>query len=419
MSSNHATKEIELYATQYEFVTCEERFTAFIAGIGSGKTFGGAVKGVSLAEPGTLGLVAAPTYPMLRDATLRAYQEILGETLELHKGEMLGRLSNGAEILFRSADNPDRLRGPNIHWAHLDEAALCPSRTWEVVIGRLRADGGAGPCFITSTPRGRNWLYERAEDMRIFRAHTRENPYLSREFVESLESSYSGKFALQELGGQFVAFEGLIYDEFSREIHVAERDGPWNRIIIGADEGYTNPAVLLVIGEDNDGRLHVLSEFYQRRVLQEAVVKACKELTAEYKIESVQVDPSAAGLIAGMRSAGIPAVSANNAVSDGIQAAKARLAIAGDGRPRLTFAPPCVYTISELESYVWKERAGEMKDEPEKTNDHAMDALRYGIMRFNRAPLPMRDVPQPDARPSTWDPFNDLDNRSQRQGVKW
>jgi len=380
--------EIELYDTQYEFVTCEERFTAFIAGIGSGKTFGGAVKGVSLAEPGTLGLVAAPTYPMLRDATLRAYQEILGGTFELHKGEMLGRLSNGAEILFRSADNPDRLRGPNIHWAHLDEAALCPNRTWEVVIGRLRADGGAGPCFVTSTPKGRNWLYERAGDMHIFRAHTRDNPYLSREFVESLEASYSGKFALQELGGQFVAFEGLIYDEFSREIHVTERDGPWQRIIIGADEGYTNPAVLLIIGEDNDGRLHVMSEFYKRRVLQESVVTICKELTDKHRVDRVQVDPSAAGLIAGMLAAGIPAFSANNAVSDGIQAVKARLAIAGDGRPRLTFAPSCVYTISELESYAWKERAGAIRDEPEKANDHSMDSLRYAIMHVDAGAPP-------------------------------
>jgi len=376
--------EIELYDTQYDFVTCDDRFTAFVAGIGSGKTFGGAVKGCSLAKPGTLGLVAAPTYPMLRDATLRAYEGILGDSMELHKGEMLGSLANGAEILFRSADNPDRLRGPNLHWAHLDEGALCAPGTWEVVIGRLRADGGAGPCFVTSTPKGRNWLYQHSGEMRIFRAHTRDNPYLSREFVESLEGAYTGKFAAQELAGEFVAFEGLVYDEFTRETHVCEREGPWKRIIIGGDEGYTNPAVLLVIAEDNDGRLHVLSEFYQRRVLQADVVSACKALATEHKVESVQMDPSAAGLIADMRSAGIHVAPANNTVRDGLQAVKSRLATAKDGRIRLTFAPSCVYTIAELESYAWKETGGMMKDEPEKANDHAMDALRYGIMYCDR-----------------------------------
>lgn len=379
--SSSRVMEIELYATQYAFVTCKDRFSAFVAGIGSGKTFGGAVKGVALAKPGTLGLVAAPTYPMLRDATLRAYQELLGDTMELNKAEMLGRLANGAEILFRSADNPDRLRGPNIHWAHLDEGALCPAGTWEVIIGRLRAGGGAGPCFITSTPKGRNWLYERSSEMRMFRAHTRDNPYLSSEFVGSLEESYTGKFAAQELAGEFVAFEGLVYDEFSRETHVSTRTAPWSRVVIGVDEGYTNPAVLLVIGEDNDGRLHVLDEYYQRRALQGTVVAACKDFVVKYKARSVVVDPSAAGLIADMRSAGIPAESANNAVSDGIQAVKARLAKAGDGRPRLTFAPACVNTLAELESYAWREAHGTVKDEPEKVNDHAMDALRYAVMR--------------------------------------
>lgn len=376
--------ELELYGAQYDFVACTERFTAFIAGIGSGKTFAGAVKGAHLSRPGTLGLVVAPTYPMLRDATLRSYAELLGDRLEVHKGEMLGRIRGGGEILFRSADQPDRLRGPNIHWAHIDEGALCPAGAWDITIGRLRAGGTAGPCFITSTPKGRNWLYEKAEQMRIFRAHTRDNPYLAREFVDSLEAAYSGKFALQELGGEFVGFEGLVYDEFGRDTHLAERAGPWKRVIIAADEGYTNPAVLLVIGQDNDGRGHVIEEFYQRRVLQGDVVKACKALVAQHKAETAQVDPSAAGLIAEMLAAGIPARAANNTVRDGIQAVKSRLARAGDGRPRLTFGAGCANTLAELESYAWKERSGNMQDEPEKINDHAMDALRYGVMYLDK-----------------------------------
>jgi hypothetical protein len=32
-----------------------------------------------------------------------------------------------------------------------------------------------------------------------------------------------------------------------------------------------------------------------------------------------------------------------------------------------------VNTINEFESYVWKDG----KDEPQKENDHAMDAIRY------------------------------------------
>lgn len=401
-------REIELYDTQFEFVNCQDRFTAFIAGVGSGKTFGGAVKGISLAEPNTLGLVVAPTYPMLRDATLRAYQDILGDALDVHKGEMLGRLSNGAEILFRSADKPDRLRGPNIHWAHIDEGALCPSGTWEIVIGRLRASGGAGPCFITSTPKGRNWLYERAPELHVFRAHTADNPYLADAFVESLRASYTGKFAAQELRGEFVAFEGLVYEEFDRARHVQEREGPWNRVVIGCDEGYTNPAVLLVVAEDGDGRVHVLDEFYKRRVLQGDVVGECGRLVAAYGADSVLVDPSAAGLIAEMLSAGLPASAADNAVTDGIQAVKARLAVVGDGRARFSISPQCANTLAEFESYVWKETAGRMTDAPEKVNDHAMDALRYAVMHLS----------QPMARPAGAIIDSDLSSyKAQRRSI--
>ncbi len=34
--------------------------------------------------------------------------------------------------------------------------------------------------------------------MRMFRAHTRDNPYLAPEFVADIYKSYSGKFAQQE-----------------------------------------------------------------------------------------------------------------------------------------------------------------------------------------------------------------------------
>jgi phage terminase large subunit len=91
------------------------------------------------------------------------------------------------------------------------------------------------------------------------------------------------------------------------------------------------------------------------------------------------VDPSAAGLIADMRFAGLAANGANNAVLDGIQLVKSLLAVQGDGRPRLTISPKCVNLIAEFESYCWKEGRAGLRDEPEKANDHAMDALRYAL----------------------------------------
>lgn len=379
-------RQIELFGTQHAFVACQERFTAYIGGIGSGKSFAGAVKALhQSAVTKGLGLVLSPTYPMLRDASLRTFLEVAGETLPLenfHKTEMLAKINGGGEVLFRSADKPDRLRGPNVSWAWIDEGALCAPGTWEIVIGRLREGGKAGPCWVTTTPKGRNWLYERQDQMTIFRSRTQDNPYLDREFVRSLEASYTGQFAAQELAGEFVGFDGLVYEEFDRSRHVVEAAGPWARVIAGLDEGYTNPAVILVIGLDHDDRAHVLEEFYQRRVLQGDLVAAAQALQKRHGIEMFYADPSAAGLIADLHAANVPVRAAQHAVKDGIQTVKARLALQGDGRYRLTVAPACVNTIAEFESYIWKAgKAGLLRDEPEKVNDHAMDSLRYALFQ--------------------------------------
>lgn len=379
---------IELYGTQHDFVACTDRFTGFIGGIGSGKSYAGAVKAMLYCQvPGTLGLVIAPSYPMLRDATLRTFKQVAEATIaETHASEMRLTLRNGAEVLFRSADQPDRLRGPNISWAWIDEASLCGAETWEITIGRLRADGKAGPCWITTTPKGRNWVYQKQAQMTVFHSTTAGNPYLSPEFVESLQAAYTGKFAQQELLGEFVGFDGLVYEEFDRGRNVKTvPTRTWTRVWAGVDEGYTNPAVILIVGEDHDGRLHVMHEFYQRRRLQAEVVTEARRIMAEYRVGEFVTDPSAAGLIADMRKAGIPTVPANNAVMAGIQAVKGRLVAAGDGLARLTIDPGCVNLLGEFEGYVWRGGKDGLRDEPEKSNDHAMDALRYVVARVDSA----------------------------------
>lgn len=150
----------------------------------------------------------APTYPMLRDATLRTFVEIARPVItSFNRSELHIRLTDGKEILFRSADDPDKLRGPNLGWFAIDEAAMVPEETWDVMLGRLRLAPGRG--WVTTTPRGQNWIYdlwatEPREGYRMVQARTRDNHYLPVGFVESLEAKYSSAYAAQELDGEFV-----------------------------------------------------------------------------------------------------------------------------------------------------------------------------------------------------------------------
>jgi len=199
---------------QREFWRSPARYRAFVGGVGSGKSRAGAVE--ALRQPPGVGMVLAPTYPMLRDATLRSVADLAqrGNIVKSwHRTEMRMELINGLTILFRSADDPDRLRGPNLSWFWLDEAAMMPHDVWLIMLGRLRV--APGRAWITTTPRGRNWVWQTWQaagpDYALIRSSSRDNPYLPAEFVATLEASYTSTFAAQEIGGEFVEPDGAMF----------------------------------------------------------------------------------------------------------------------------------------------------------------------------------------------------------------
>lgn len=403
---------VDLYGDQYPFVTTDAHYAAVFGGIGSGKSYSGAVRGI-MAAMGTigsqavpvpnLGQVTAPTYKLLKDATLRTYLDVGGDLIaQFNKSDQIMTMVNGSEILFRTADNPELLRGPNLLWWHGDEAALCHPDMWPIMIGRLRQYGEHGWAWLTTTPKGRNWCWR--EFVRDFRADfarwtlpTMGNPFLSAQFVESLQSSYVGDFAAQELGGEFIAFEGLIYAEFDRRHHVQRtRPDRFERCIGGVDWGFANPGVLGIGGVDSDQRLYLVGEHYQRLRRVEEWAQVAKQEQDTWNVETWYCDPSEPDYIEIFRKAGVRAEPANNSVNPGIQAVKNRLVVLGDGMPRLVIAPDCVNTIAEFESYVWAENRYGMRDQPVKANDHAMDMLRYMVMGLDTFVDPISEISYAD-----------------------
>jgi hypothetical protein len=205
---------LRLSATQRAFVDDPHPFVLLVGGVGAGKSYAGAARAMvrrfGRTRP-SLGLVVSATYPMLRDATWRTALDVwapLVSTVIQHEHRV--ELKTGDEVIFRSADDPERLRGPNAAWAWLDEAALCHPDTWPITIGRLRQHGLMGECWATTTPKGMNWVYERfvieaTDQTAVHRATTASNPFIAHAFVDSLRSQYSGDFARQELEAEFIA----------------------------------------------------------------------------------------------------------------------------------------------------------------------------------------------------------------------
>lgn len=371
-------KEILLYPTQDDFVHCHDSQSAFIGGVGSGKTMAGSIKALMKAsQPDTLGMIVAPTFGMLRDSTLRVLKDVAGEAIyNLNRQEMVAYIRGGGEILLRSADNPEHLRGPNLHWAWIDEGGLTRADTYDITIGRLRAGGKHGSLWITTTPKGRtNWVYQASREMTTFKATTLDNPFVSEEWKNTLLTRYKGKFLEQEVYAQFVAFEGLVYPMFDITLHIKRRTADeFTEFGLAVDEGYTNPTVILKIYHDRDGGLHIGEEYYRRGKLQSDILSEVSRMAGNYNPDIV-ADAAAAGLIAALRNEGWSVTAGKGKVLEGIRKVQEYL-----GNGRLTIDPSCVHTIAEFESYMFKTG----RDEPLKESDHAMDALRYYIDRLNK-----------------------------------
>lgn len=188
----------------------------------SGKSFIGSLDVLRRAKPGRLYLVTAPTYPMLSDATFRSLTGLARQLGLIEPGDVKAspppsiKLRNGAEVLFRSTDNPEMLRGPNLSGVWMDEASLSKREAFDILIGRLREGGEQGWFDTTFTPKGRtHWTYKvfaaEAPDTYLVRAQSGENPFLPKTFVQNVQKRYTKQQVRQELLGHFVEAAGNHY----------------------------------------------------------------------------------------------------------------------------------------------------------------------------------------------------------------
>jgi phage terminase large subunit len=301
---------------------------------------------------------------------------------------------NGSQIWIGGMDNPTKVLSGERDFIQVCQAEELLLNDWEIMTTRTTGRGSIMPytlVFGDCNPSGSmHWIRERSKSgsLILIKTHHKDNPSLynsdgamTSQGVRSMATleKLTGIRRKRLLEGIWATAEGAVYDTFDSAIHVKKRpDEEMVDWYLAMDEGYTNPAVILLIGIDSDGRWHVAREWYERGRLESTVIAQAKEWYLEKHCKAAAVDAAAAGLIAGLKNASLNAHAAKGRVLDGIQHMQDRLKIQGDGKPRYTVDPSCVNVINEKESYVWKQTvAGTSKDEPNKENDHANDAERY------------------------------------------
>src|SRR5689334_9281441 len=240
IGSGIRTREIRYDAlpSQKLFHEATTRYKGFSGPIGSGKSMALCQEAIRLSylNPGRMGLLGAPTVPMLREATQATLFEILDSNqipYEHNRAEnFLVMKETRSKILFRAVEEFERLRGSNLAWFGLDELTYTAEEAWLRLEGRLRDPKASRLCgFAVWTPKGYDWVYERfvasrVEGYEVVTGRPFENRHLLErvpDYYQRLKSSYDPRFYQQEVLGEYLHLHaGRVYYGFERERNVAK-----------------------------------------------------------------------------------------------------------------------------------------------------------------------------------------------------
>ena len=280
--------------SQSKFHTSTARFKGFSGPIGSGKSQALCQEAIRLSylNPGRQGLIGAPTYPMLRDATLTSFLEVLNRNRirhELNKSEsVLLMKDTGSRIYFRAVDDFERLRGTNLAWFGLDELTYTAEEAWLRLEGRLRDPRASRLCgFAVWTPKGFDWVYRRfVRDLVAGYEVVLAKPFENRhvldkipDFYDRLKGSYDAKFFDQEALGEYLNVQsGAVYGSFKRERNVCDVAVEPLLPLFWALDFNVDPMSSIVAQKAGE-EIRVLDEVVLSRA---STMQACEEFHARY-----------------------------------------------------------------------------------------------------------------------------------------
>jgi phage terminase large subunit-like protein len=256
-----------------------------LAGRGWGKTLTGAedVKRYGLEHPGARIAIVARSYADARDTCVEGESGLLS-CLPPHVVSIWNRslgeliLTNGTRYKLFSADQPDRLRGPQHHRAWCDELAAwgegTKERDWPAAYDMLMFGlrlGDDPRCVVTTTPRPTKLirsLMERRQDgtVAVTRGTTAENAAnLAPAFLDEIVARYAGtRLGRQELDADIL--DDVVGALWTYAMFEDRRPAPdLRRVVVGVDPAMSasedsDETGIVAAGLGVDGRGYVLAD---------------------------------------------------------------------------------------------------------------------------------------------------------------
>ncbi len=420
---------------QLLFHKCKKRNRWVFGGNRSGKTECGAAEAVWLArgnhpyrknKKDVFGWVVSLTAQVQRDVAQRKILSYLRpdwiEDIVMTSGRkdspasgvidqiFIKNVFGGISVIgFKSCDQGrERFQGSSLDFVWFDEEP--PQEIYEEC--RMRVADREGDIFGTMTPlKGLTFLYEEIylnpknnPEVWYEFMEWADNPFLSKKEIALLETTMDETTLQSRRYGKFCTREGLVYPEFDESVHVIEPFSvpkEWQDTV-SIDPGLKNPLSAHWYAVDFDGNVYVVAEHYAAGMDVDEHARALFAISEKigWKRDgkgrlSALIDPAAGQrTLASAKSVselfyerGIlvdPRVEKD--VFSGIARVKSYLK-RGNGMPDLYIFSSCPHMIREFKGYFWG-----AEESPVKRDDHAMDELRYYLMRRPHVPKTEKNV---------------------------
>lgn len=352
-------------------------------------------------------------YPSLKDRQIskmkKEFPPWLGKiksTKEDGLGFFLPPALGSGMIALRNLDDPAKYQSAEFAGIGVDELTKNKFTTFETLRGSLRWPGVDHTVFASASNPGsighlwvkRLWidsnfpaeLAPKADQFKFIKALPKDNPHLSQSYWDEL-NSLSEPLRSAWVFGDWSVFAGMAFPSWREHEHVIDPfpiPSHWP-VWRAVDWGYSNPFCCLWLARDPVRRtVYVIREAYATELSDREQAMLIKDMTGQHEIVTfTYADPSMWQSMqwAGRKtstadeyaSVGVILTQADNHRLQGKRKVDRLLANGPDGKPGLQIFSNCKHLIETLPALPYDE--SNVEDVDTDSEDHAYDALRYGL----------------------------------------
>ena len=395
-------------------------------GYGSGKTFVGALLGVTLClrYPGIIGLVGAYTFKLLSDTTLDMYfkhLDGLGIKYVYNKQEAILYFPNGSKIFFRHFDDPECFKSLTVGFIEMEECSQIPQSVFEDLFGRLRqpvkpewGDRFIYRMFGHTNPQGpKGWINEyfiknKKPNFRRVMAPSTENIHLPQSFLDNLRAMCDDEsYAIKVLGMDEDNVSNLVVKGFNPDVQLREDLKIDDRFPLHITCDFNVDPMCWYLCQVYNDTVYVLFEIILDNTTTDNAAHYVADLLRKYKNHEIIINGDASGNYTTTKGADYIALK-NRLYQEGFTRLETKLnrknphiewrlacfnqmMMGTDGKHHIYIHPQCVRLIYNFENLELKEGTNKpklpssksiQKDSRLKYLGHPIDAVSYLVCYY-------------------------------------